>query len=416
MFIQGSGGVTKPFLRSGSLHDVVALGENGQPVYTLAQPLREALRLQNQPAVAQMLAIPQVNQTGDRIDWYAPFAGTAIGWQAASLAQRQAALQVLDAGRSAVATLSQRALASANPAHRLFAALLDHALQIPDAQHVFLVDGKPVLTFWGFIRHQGVPSNDMFACLRPAPEERSLAPTDLPPPLPPSVSAVPPPSEMIPATPAAVVAPVMGSAKRRWRWLLALAVMLALVITLALRSWPSTPAPVTVAARAAPAIPDKTSVALPPLQLPLAAATVMPPVPQVQIATPHDKHALVMPTAAVRAGSNRFLDGKWRARPAVDSPLTGKLPTLRYRLYHGKGTANLTQADGVRCSVNVEAGLMQSGNLVINSRTRARCSDGSRYQLPELICTPMGDDAAAQCIGRYGNQTDYPMMMTREKK
>ncbi|MCS3408652.1 SrfA family protein [Serratia sp. AKBS12] len=404
--------MTKPFLRSGSLHDVVALGENGQPVYTLAHPLREALRLQNQPALAQMLAIPQVNQAGDRIDWYAPFAGAVTSWQAASPVQRQSALQALDAGRSAVVMLSQRALASANPAHRLFAALLDHVLQVPDAQYVFLLDGKPVLTFWGFNRQEGSMHDDIFACLRPVPQETAIRHTDLPQP----AAMAPSPSESIPSAPAtaAVVAPRMRSISRLWRWLLALAVLLALAITLALRNWPSAPAAVTVTASVAPASPGKKTVVLAPLQLPLATATVMTPAPQ--IAAPHDKNALVMPTVAVRAGSSRFLDGKWRARPAVDSPLTGKLPTLRYRLYHGKGTANLTQADGVRCSVKVEAGLMQSGNLVINSRTRARCSDGSRYQLPELVCTPMGDDAPAQCIGRYGDQANYPMMMTREKK
>lgn len=68
------------------------------------------------------------------------------------------------------------------------------------------------------------------------------------------------------------------------------------------------------------------------------------------------------------------------------------------------------------CKVKVETGLMQSGNLVINSRTKARCSDGSRYQMPEIVCTPMGDDIAAQCTGRYSADTLYPMMIKREKK
>ncbi len=35
------GAVVKPFLRSGSLDDVLALGENGQPVYACAQQLRK---------------------------------------------------------------------------------------------------------------------------------------------------------------------------------------------------------------------------------------------------------------------------------------------------------------------------------------------------------------------------------------
>lgn len=69
------GAVVKPFLRSGSLDDVLALGENGQPVYACAQQLRETLRLRRQQQAADCLAIPQPNESGTRIDWYAPFPG-----------------------------------------------------------------------------------------------------------------------------------------------------------------------------------------------------------------------------------------------------------------------------------------------------------------------------------------------------
>ena len=50
--------MVKPFLRSGSLDDVLALGENGQPVYACAQQLRETLRLRRQQQAADCLAIP----------------------------------------------------------------------------------------------------------------------------------------------------------------------------------------------------------------------------------------------------------------------------------------------------------------------------------------------------------------------
>ena len=120
---------------------------------------------------------------------------------------------------------------------------------------------------------------------------------------------------------------------------------------------------------------------MPKLRLPLAHATLMPPPPAPVIPQPADKNALVLPPEAVKAGSTRFLNGKWRATVALKDPITGKRPGLQYRLNGGKGNAIIAYGDGVSCRVAVEAGLMQSGNLVINSRTKARCSDGSRYQI-----------------------------------
>ena len=60
--------MAKLFLRSGSLDDFLALGENGQPVYASALQLRETLRLRKQQQIADCLAIPQPNEHGDRID------------------------------------------------------------------------------------------------------------------------------------------------------------------------------------------------------------------------------------------------------------------------------------------------------------------------------------------------------------
>ncbi len=88
---------------------------------------------------------------------------------------------------------------------------------------------------------------------------------------------------------------------------------------------------------------------------------------------------------------------------------------LKYQLKNGKGTARITQGDGVSCKVEVFAGLMSSGNLVINSRTKARCSDGSRYQMPELVCK-QGLSGPAECSGSYNADTVLPMTMKRESK
>lgn len=396
--------MTKPFLRSGSLDKLVALGENGQPIYAQAQSIREALRLKNQPAIADCLAIPQLNLRQDRIDWYAPFSGEIRPWTAADDNERRAALAQLDACLTEVEALSRQAVAAPQAAQQRFGTLLRYLLRFPDAQQVYLVDGKPVLTFWGFDHAEQGGGSDPFACLRPEETSPVAAP----------VTA----AETAIGAPSAPQYDVRPPRAGRPGWLLAAIVM---VMTLAVLGWQWRQSHDAAPQAAAPApvlpMPPAAPPAITPMPpLPLAKATLQPAPPTPEpAAPPSDNHALIMPAAAVKAGSTRFLNGEWRAVPDVKTPLTGRLPSLRYRLHNGKGSLSIRQADNVRCRVDVETGLMPSGNLVINSRTKAHCSDGSRYQIPEIVCQPQEDRPAA-CSGRYGADTLYPMTITREKK
>ncbi|AOF01379.1 hypothetical protein ATE40_019790 [Serratia surfactantfaciens] len=416
--------MVKPFLRSGSLDDVLALGENGQPVYACAQQLRETLRLRRQQQAADCLAIPQPNESGTRIDWYAPFPGKVTSWLAASDAQRAQAVRHLEHCLTTFRSLTEQTQATDHPSHRLFGALLAKAMHIPDPNHVYLVDDRPVLTFWGFIKPQAQSPDDPLACLRPAETEvEKPAPIAAAPRKPAMAEPVTPAPvaepEPVP-TPAETVAPPVAARPRRRRaiWI---GLPLMLLLGGALAGWlgrsptPPAPEPAPLAAKPQPVSPVKAAAPLPKLHLPLAHATLMPPPPAPVLPQPVDKNALVLPPEAVKAGSTRFLNGKWRATVALKDPITGKRPSLQYRLNAGKGNAIIAYGDGVSCRVAVEAGLMQSGNLVINSRTKARCSDGSRYQIPEIVCR-QGETGAAECTGRYDADTTYPMTFKRESK
>lgn len=394
--------MAKPFLRSGNLDDVLTLGENGQPIYALALQLREALRLQQQPAVADCLAIPIPNAQGDRIDWYAPIPGRAISWHAADEDARAAALPLLEQFQTTAKAVSLRARHSGKTNLQMFATLLNKAMQFPDKNAVFLVDGKPVITFWGCVKADGQIRSEPLDCLRP--QDR--------PPLPIAPLVVTPIAEPQPIPePLPVVIEEKKTRTVWWLLLLPVAFLLAALIWLLItKPGIQPPIPVTVPAK----IPPKRVISPLPLRLPLAHAAVLPS----PVITPVivDKQALVMPPEAVKAGSTRFLNGKWHVTLAIKDPITGKPPSLLYQINNGKGTARITQGDKITCRAEVSAGLMQSGNLVINSRTKARCSNGSRYQMPELVCK-QGDTAAAECFGRYGNnETQFPMTIKRESK
>lgn len=87
--------MAKSLLRSGNLDDYQAVGGGGQAVFESALQIRETLRLRKQQAMVDCLAIPQLNDNGDRVDWYSPIEGQAIAWKAADEETRSRALRYL---------------------------------------------------------------------------------------------------------------------------------------------------------------------------------------------------------------------------------------------------------------------------------------------------------------------------------
>ncbi|MBJ7220814.1 MULTISPECIES: SrfA family protein [unclassified Brenneria] len=463
--------MAKLFLRSGSLDDFLALGENGQPVYASALQLRETLRLRKQQQIADCLAIPQPNEAGDRIDWYSPIEGKVTSWIAASEEERAVALKLLETYQSAVAEISQQAQNAEKPGQKLFGVLLAKAIQFPGSNHVYLVDGKPVLTFWGFVNLDKKSRADALDCLRLA--LKDAEPILAPAPVnvePPAAAPIAPSEPVVKPQPPIPQQEVAASSPNQWLrlwWLFPAAALLAIlflqirgcvsdhqataesipiaaVATPEKRVLPSsareaapepeastdseTANPVEAAVTEpveAPPTPVEPIVATPPADtepkdpiaeqetVPEPVITQEPPAPAVAVS----KDVLVMPADAVRIGSVNFLNGNWRVSVDAKTPLTvtGRPPSLRYQIKNGKGTARITHGDGVTCRADIEAGLMRSGNLVINSRYRARCSDNTRFQMPELVCK-QGSAGVAECIGRYNADAVFPMTIKRESK
>ena len=434
--------MAKTFLRSGKLDAVLALGENGQPVYASALQIRETLRLRRQTTLANVLAIPQPNEKGDRLDWYAPVNGRVKSWLAASDSERRNALQQLTLTQQDFADLSNRAREAGNPAMRLFGALLSKSFQFPDQQYVYLVDGKPVITFWGFVDLDARSRPDPLDCLRAtlhdelpallAPDfkrdavEPEPVPEALPaePSLPEPVLADTAPAPVAPEEPA----PARRRVSRRLWWVVPpVAAAVAAAITFAMQSpAPEASAPESVATPrpAQPPVVVK-SVSQLAQTLPVTTATVTaPPEPATPAApvaseaaapvVPAKADDLVMPAEAVRVGSTKFLDGRWRVTLLETKLPTGKPPSLRYQFKNGQGRALVTQGDGIRCQAEITTGLMSSGNLVIRSRYPARCSDGSRYRMPQLYCKQ--GEGAASCEARYNDEQVFPMTIKRESK
>ena len=438
-------------LRSGKSGSFTALGETGQPVYRAALQLREAIRRKN-PDLVDHLAIPQSDELGNQIDWYSALDGDVIPWSSATEEERVPARRQLEALKSALEELSQRFLGTDSAEQQqgdkvVFGKLLKRVIHFPDENFVYLVQGKPVLTFWGF-EHAGTGNGDPLHCLY----------------------QIPPAFTLPPVVEAPVVAPVVPVVSRpwwrRWWWLLLLPFLLLLLwLLLGLRGCVPIPlvavdllpeglvpvekqleeppltgnvtmlngVPVTGTVVGsstgtgaavtgthdveAPAVEGNKADAAPadlaedPAKDPAAENKTAPP----DVTSPEaEKSAAAKPGPPLSIppdaadGAAKFLDGQYSAGAGIQDRRTGKPLRLEYQLKDGKGQVTVHQADGSKCSGPVSA-TMKGGSLAIDSQGQAVCGDGSTYDMPKINCR-QGATTVADCTGGYGKD-QFPMSM-----
>ena len=209
-----------PLLSSEPLQRYRALGLGGDPVWHAAGQLRAAIAQRLSREHADLLAIPEVDASGGRIDWYAPFDGDVR--QLADLGETERAA-VLDKVRRLHGDLAHLADTMEAPersgAERSFARLLRHALTAPGEETLHVVGGRPVMTFWGFSADAALPG--VFLASPPKP------------PVPATAAPAAAPDAVMASAPA--VAAVAGSGARStwWQWLLLAAFLLLLLAVLA---------------------------------------------------------------------------------------------------------------------------------------------------------------------------------------
>jgi hypothetical protein len=453
-------------LRSGKSGSFIALGETGQPVYRAALQLREAIRRKN-PELVDHLAIPQSDELGNQIDWYSGLDGDVIPWSSATEEERAPARLQLEALKTALEDLSQRFLVtdSGEPQQgdkAVFGKLLKRVIHFPDENFVYLVQGKPVLTFWGF-EHAGNGTRDPLHCLYQVPPAFTLPP------------------EVEPAPVVAPVVPVVARPWwRRWWWLLLLPLLLLLLwLLLGLRGCvpipsvavdllpegivpvekqleePKLPGNVTTLNGVpvngtvvgsttgtgtavtgthgveAPAVEGSEADTAPagvtqdpgkdpakdPAADPAAESPTTPPENKTappDITSPEAEKPATKPGPPLSIppdaadGAAKFLDGQYRAGAGIQDRRTGKPLRLEYQLKDGKGEVTVHQADGTKCSGPVSA-TMKGGSLAIDSQGQAVCADGSTYDMPKVNCRK-GATTVADCTGGYGKD-QFPMSM-----
>lgn len=278
-------------LVSGNPQHYKAIGEGGQPIYAVAFQLREAIRLKAGASTANCLAIPQSNQHGSMVDWYAPVEGDVVPWSSASSQEREHALARLDAAHRTLESaiekmrLGESRDGQAEREKNTVLPLMSKVFYFPDTQFIYLVNGEPVIAFWGFhTQGAGLPA-DPFISLRPLP----------------------------PVTAAPTVAAPNEPVRRSWWWWLLLLLLLLLLLFFLIRSC----APVTT----------PTSASLPGLPT----QTVKPPAQPGQSAVPVDSSVRQTPDGWIDRGVSTVRRWWSGSGPAVGGsvPATGADMTSR---------------------------------------------------------------------------------------
>jgi hypothetical protein len=184
--------------------DLQPLVANGVPVFRMYGQIRiELLSALSQEHV-ELLADPNSDPTTGDIQWYSPFPGQKVRLADCNEDDRKTAEVHLARLIDEIYAHIDRLHASGDENSRTMADVLAMALEIPSESHIFVLDGRPVLSGWGHVPRGPAAAQKLLM---------ALARRVLPPPPPPQPAAVPPAEP--PSEPAPLIeepAPLAGTA------------------------------------------------------------------------------------------------------------------------------------------------------------------------------------------------------------
>ncbi len=170
-------------LNGGSIKNYTPIGEDGRPVWQQAEAFRMSISRSKAlgQEYADMLALPRFTDSGEQVNWFVPFppkssAGhQTVMWSAATADEQASSLKQLRSFERRLELFGKDLELHALTADdKVFAHFLtgtsatEHlpAVHFPDQDCVYIVDGKPVITFWGFLKPGAELSGSPFSSLK----------------------------------------------------------------------------------------------------------------------------------------------------------------------------------------------------------------------------------------------------------
>ena len=236
-------------LTGGNISEHYPLGADNSALYSWAATFLKNLDLKDK-SYSRYFAVPETNKTGSRIDWYcngAYYQGDPliVPWENADEPERAAALAELDGMMDGLAKMAERLRSKPGLSAdmKLFVQFIagdpekgtgPMALETPGKKFIYIVEGHPVLTFWGFTE-KGVETagSDPFYFLRtPKAPEPAPAPAPEPAPAPAPAPGHEPAPEPAPATETKVKRKGFWALLPAWLWWILLPLLLLLLLLL----------------------------------------------------------------------------------------------------------------------------------------------------------------------------------------
>ncbi len=127
------------------------LGVRGEPLHAVAGQLLSVIRRRLGDGPADLLADPQLRESGDGIDWYAARSGTVQRLGELDETQRTEVLRIIEDHLASIRSLGAQLMASQTSEEaRLIGRSLELSTSRPSDDFVFVVDGQPVIVAWGY--------------------------------------------------------------------------------------------------------------------------------------------------------------------------------------------------------------------------------------------------------------------------
>ncbi len=127
------------------------LGVRGDPLHAVAGQLLAVVRRRLGDGPADLLAEPQLRESGDGIDWYAARSGEVRRFADLGETERAATLQTVEGHLAAIRSLGgQLKESSGSEEARLIGRSLELSTSRPSDDFIFLVGGQPVIAAWGY--------------------------------------------------------------------------------------------------------------------------------------------------------------------------------------------------------------------------------------------------------------------------
>jgi hypothetical protein len=156
--------VAQTFLTTSRYADTRSLAIQGQSVVHTYPQIHAFVTDKLGSKHASFFAEPSLDDGRGVADWYAEPEGIATRFVDSDDTQKQSAKVRIETYFNDISKLAQQLIDTSNPEDQLLGQLLQLSLEIPTIDHIFLVDGEPVLTCWGALAegpeaHQHVLSN-----------------------------------------------------------------------------------------------------------------------------------------------------------------------------------------------------------------------------------------------------------------